>query len=367
MEDSLGNPWLLETIALAKAADPNAVRPNPRVGALVLNAEDQVVGRGFHPALGQSHAEVFAIREALHNGAQLEKCRLFVSLEPCSHVGRTPACCQLILEHKIPEVWVASKDPNPKVNGLELLQKNGVVVHYSPLKEALELNKEFWVNQIQQRPYVKLKMAESSNGFVTAQEGKGTPISCADSRHHAHQHLRCRVDAILTSAKTVLIDNPLLNIRLGQESRELSAVVIDRKGSLLKHPHLRLFYPRSQSRILLVTDLNTEEAELPPAVEILRLAFVNGRAPLKELLQALWTRFEWAALLVESGPELAQSLLSENLVDEVHLYRSPRAVSPSIAVPNFSRNLLAPCQIIASEQVGEDLYQCFDFQPYKPT
>lgn len=364
MQDSPGNPWLLETIALAQEADPNAVRPNPRVGALVLNADNQVVGKGYHPEVGQPHAEVFAIREALQNGAQLEKCRLFVSLEPCSHVGRTPACCSLILEHKIPEVWVASKDPNPKVNGLELLQKNGVVVRYEPLNEALELNKEFWVNQLHQRPYVKLKMAESSNGFVTAQQGKGTPISCEESRHHAHQHLRHRVDAILTSAKTVLIDNPLLNVRLENETRELSVVVIDRTGSLLKHPNLRLFYPRSKSRVLLVTDWGAVVSELPPAVEILRLDFVNGRAPLKELLQALWTEFEWAALLLESGPELAQSFLLENLVDEVHLYRSPREILPTHGLPSFSRELLAPGLLIASETMGEDLYQCFDFQHF---
>lgn len=366
MEDSLGNPWLLETITLAQLAEPNQVRPNPRVGALVLNAENQVVGRGFHPAVGQAHAEVFAIRDALKNGAHLDQCRLFVSLEPCSHVGRTPACCSLILEHKIPEVWVASKDPNPRVNGMDLLQKNGVTVHYFPLNEALELNKEFWVNQIHQRPYVKLKMAESSNGFVTAQQGKGTPISCEESRHHAHQYLRQQVQAILTSAKTVLIDDPLLNIRMNQESRELSTVVIDRKGSLLEHPNLRLFYPRSKSRILLVTDLQTKITECPPAVEILPLAFINGRAPLTELLQVLWTRFELAALLIESGPELAHSFLTENVVDEVHLYQSPREASPSTAVPSFSKDLLNPGHIITAESCGIDHYQCFDFQHFKP-
>ncbi len=365
MEDYLVNPWLLETIALAKQADPNQVRPNPRVGALLLNDLNQVVGRGFHPEVGQSHAEVFAIQEALQNGAQLERCRLFVSLEPCSHVGRTPACCDLILKHKIPEVWVASKDPNPKVNGLELLQKNGVDIHYTPLKEAIELNKVFWVNQLHKRPYIQLKMAESSNGFVTAQRGTGTPISCLESRQHAHQHLRHRVDVLLTSAKTVLIDNPVLNVRLENETRELSVVVIDREGSLLKHPDLRLFYPRSHSRIVLVTDRNTSVPELPPAVEVLPLAFVNGRAPLSELLQSLWKDFQWAAMLVESGPELAQSFLNENIVDELHLYRSPREISPAQGLPSFSKNLRGSSLLIGSETLGEDLYQCFDFQHFK--
>ena len=364
MEDYLVNPWLLETIALAKQADPNRVRPNPRVGALLLNDLNQVVGSGFHPEVGQSHAEVFAIQEAMQNGAQLERCRLFVSLEPCSHVGRTPACCDLILKHKIPEVWVASKDPNPKVNGLELLQKNGVAVHYTPLKEAIELNKIFWVNQLHKRPYIQLKMAESSNGFVTAKRGTGTPISCFESRQHAHQHLRHRVDAILTSAKTVLIDNPVLNVRLENETRELSVVVIDREGSLLKHPYLRLFYPRSHSRIVLVTDRITSVPELPPGVEVLPLAFVNGLVPLTELAQALWTSFDMAAILVESGPELASSLLRDQLVDEVHLYQSPHDVLPSQAVPSFSKDLLDQSLMISTENCGEDLYQCFDFQHF---
>lgn len=364
MEDYLVNPWLLETIALAKQADPNRVRPNPRVGALLLNDLNQVVGSGFHPEVGQSHAEVFAIQEAMQNGAQLERCRLFVSLEPCSHVGRTPACCDLILKHKIPEVWVASKDPNPKVNGLDLLQKNGVAVHYTPLKEAIELNKVFWVNQLHKRPYIQLKMAESSNGFVTAKRGTGTPISCFESRQHAHQHLRHRVDAILTSAKTVLIDNPVLNVRLENETRELSVVVIDREGSLLKHPYLRLFYPRSHSRIVLVTDRITSVPDLPPAVEVLPLAFVNGLVPLTELAQALWTSFDMAAILVESGPELASSLLRDQLVDEVHLYQSPHDALPSQAVPSFSKDLLDQSLMISSENCGEDLYQCFDFQHF---
>ena len=365
MEDYLVNPWLLETIALAKQADPNRVRPNPRVGSLLLNDLNQVVGRGFHPEVGQFHAEVFAIQEALQKRAQLEQCRLFVSLQLCSHVGRTPACCDLILKHKIPEVWVASKDPNPKVNGLELLQKNGVAVHYSPLKEAIELNKVFWVNQLHKRPYIQLKMAESSNGFVTAQRGTGTPISCLESRQHAHQHLRHGVDALLTSAKTVLIDNPVLNVRLENETRELSVVVIDREGSLLKHPDLRLFYPRSKSRILLVTGLDAKVPNVPPSVEILPMEFVHGRAPLKELLQALWKDFELAAILVESGPELASSLLQDQLVDEVHLYRSPHDALPSQAVPSFSKDLLDQSLMISSKNCGKDLYQCFDFQHFK--
>lgn len=365
MEESIGKSWLLETIEVAKLADPNRVRPNPRVGAILLDSNNQVVGRGYHPEVGQPHAEVFAIREALENRANLEQCRLFVSLEPCSHEGRTPACCDLILKHKIPEVWVASKDPNPKVNGLELLQKNGVDVRYKPVKEAVELNKGFWVNQLHKRPYIQLKMAESSNGFVTAQLGQGTPISGLESRQHAHQHLRHRVDAILTSAKTVLIDNPVLNVRLENETRELSVVVIDREGSLLKHPDLRLFYPRSHSRIVLVTDKDIPIPELPPAVDVLSLAFVKGRAPLTELTQALWKDFDMAALLVESGPELASSLLRDQLVDEVHLYQSPQWVSPSHAWPSFSHRLLENSMLIHSAKLGADSYQIFDFQHFK--
>lgn len=365
MEDSLGNPWLLQTLALAQEADPNEVRPNPRVGALLLDDQNQVVGRGFHPALGQPHAEVFAIQEALKNGARLDQCRLFVSLEPCSHVGRTPACCSLILQHQIPEVWVASKDPNPKVNGLELLQKNGVIVHFSPLMEAIELNKGFWVNQIHKRPYMKLKMAESRNGYVTAQIGSGTPISSRESRTHSHQELRQGVDAILTTAKTVMIDNPWLNVRLEQETKELNVVVIDRSGSLLHHLDLNLFYPRKHSCIYLVCDQNQNISDCPKGVEIIPLVFSDGQAPLTELLQALYARFELAALLVESGPKLAESLLNEYLIDEVHLYQAPLSITPSHGLLNFSKKHLESAICISTEKLGNDSYQCFDFQHFK--
>ncbi|MFM1899344.1 MAG: riboflavin biosynthesis protein RibD [Bacteroidota bacterium] len=365
MEDSLGNPWLLETIALAQEADPHQVRPNPRVGALLLDAHNNVVGRGYHPALGQPHAEVFAIQEALKNGARLDQCRLFVSLEPCSHVGRTPACCSLILHHRIPEVWVASIDPNPKVNGLELLQKNGVIVHYSPMTEAIEINKAFWVNQVHKRPYIKLKMAESSNGYVTAQLGTGTPISGRESRTHSHQELREGVDAILTTAKTVMIDNPWLNVRLEDETKELSVVVIDRTGSLLHRPDLNLFYPRKHSRIYLVCDQDHNTPEHSKDVEIIPLAFSDGRAPLKELFHAIYARFELAALLVESGPELAESMLNQQLIDEVHLYQAPQSISPSTGLLNFSKKHLESAICISTEKIGNDSYQCFDFQHFK--
>ena len=131
---------LYHAFLLAKKANPKEIRPNPFVGAIVVCENGKIIGEGYHQKVGEAHAEVNAINNALQNGADLKKSTLYVTLEPCSHHGKTPPCTSLILEHKIPHVIIGSLDPNPLVSGIEILEKGGVKVTQLILPEIQEMN-----------------------------------------------------------------------------------------------------------------------------------------------------------------------------------------------------------------------------------
>ena len=207
MENTLKAMLINNAIAIAESVDYQNVKPNPRVGALIVDERGKTIASGAHQKCGGPHAEVVAIQEALRAGANLSNCTLYVTLEPCSHTGKTPPCTDLIISQGIPRVVYASKDPNPKVNGAEVLKANGVDVIYSPTEKALELNKEFFVQQLFNRPYCILKMAQTANGYVTEAEGVQTSISNSVSKAHVHKKFRSSCDAILSTAKTVITDN----------------------------------------------------------------------------------------------------------------------------------------------------------------
>ena len=192
---------------LAKMANPKSVRPNPIVGAVVVDKKGNIVGEGYHQQLGGPHAEVFAIQDALTKMADLSDCTLYVTLEPCSHHGKTPPCTDLIIQHKIPTVVIGSLDPNPKVSGVQVLKDNGVEVIMSPKPEIEQLNTTFFVNQINKRPFIQLKFAATIDGKIADRFGNSKWISNEKSRAFVHEQLRNNTDAILTTAKTLITDN----------------------------------------------------------------------------------------------------------------------------------------------------------------
>lgn len=145
-------------IELARSASRESIRPNPFVGAIVMNDAGAIVGKGFHKKYGEAHAEVFAIREAVANGADLSTCTMYVTLEPCSHTGKTPPCTDLIISSGIRKVVVGSEDPNPLVNGMEILRQAGIVVVLEESKEALELNAEFLSTNVSNVPIYAQKL-----------------------------------------------------------------------------------------------------------------------------------------------------------------------------------------------------------------
>lgn len=327
--------YLQQAYLLAKKANFKNISPNPFVGAIVVNKEGEIIGKGYHQKLGGPHAEVYAIEDALTKYDNLSQCTLYVSLEPCSHIGKTPACTSFILKNKIPKVVIGSMDPNPLVSGAQLLSDNGVIIEKCILPEIVEMNSVFNINQMYKRPKYLLKSAITLNGKIADRLGNSKWISNAKSRRFVHQELRMNADAILTTAKTIIKDNAIMNIRMdGQDPQELNVVVIDKNLDLLKkeNSELAIFYQRKNTKLFLVTDKVYEE-DIKEGIEILNMPITNGIVNFQALNTALLSR-NICAVLVEGGASLNASMLKAGLIDELFMF-----ICPSIILDNQSINV----------------------------
>jgi diaminohydroxyphosphoribosylaminopyrimidine deaminase/5-amino-6-(5-phosphoribosylamino)uracil reductase len=335
--------YLKQTITLAKQADPRLVRDNPRVGAILVNSRGEIVGKGYHEKWGEAHAEVNAINNAIDAGHNPSTCTLYVSLEPCSHTGKTPPCTSLILEKGIKKVVFASADPNPRVAGMEVLKNAGVEVLHVLVEEALNLNKRFFINHLFNRPFITVKAAITKNGMLADADGNSKWITGTESRKHVHEVLRENVDAILSTAKTVLKDNATLNIRLEGKSKELTTVVLDKNLDLLQNRCLNIHQGRTESKLFLVSSHKQQPAQLPSHVEMVIGNYEAGEFNLAALMEALYRDHKIMSLLVEAGPTLCKSLLNAELVDELVVFTGQKvfpaneryAGIKSEAYPNF--------------------------------
>ena len=320
---------------LAKRANSKDIRPNPFVGAIVVDANGEIIGEGYHIKAGEAHAEVNAINDAKFKTSDLSNCTLFVTLEPCSHTGKTPPCTHFILEHKIPKVVIGAMDPNPLVSGATLLTEAGVNVEICILPEIVALNSTFNANQLNKRPKYILKAATTINGKISDRLGNSKWISNVKSRNYVHQALRKNADAILTTAKTVMKDNATMNIRLADaEPKELNLIIIDKQLDILKEENkgLGIFYPRKETKIYLITD-KTYEHTLPENVEIINTNINNSECDLMQLNDILLKK-NICEVLVEAGGKLNASLLKDKLVDELIVF-----MGPSLLIDNNALNL----------------------------
>ncbi|MFY7964930.1 MAG: bifunctional diaminohydroxyphosphoribosylaminopyrimidine deaminase/5-amino-6-(5-phosphoribosylamino)uracil reductase RibD [Chitinophagaceae bacterium] len=314
--------FLNKAFQLACQANAKQIRPNPFVGAIVVDQNGAVIGEGFHQQIGGSHAEVFAINAALQKTEDLSKTTLYVTLEPCSHFGKTPPCTNLILQQKIPRVVIGSRDPNPKVSGVEILKNNGIEVIEIIMPAIEKMNKTFFTNQQKRRPFVQLKMATTINAKIADRLGNSQWISNAASREYVHKVLRNNADAIFTSASNIIRDKASLNIRVGAAVKEISVVVIDRNLDLLNHLSLPVFYERKDSKIYLLTNKTCDC--LPQNVEIIHVEFT----PKNELIfNGLGEKLLQAGIfqmLVEAGSKLSSNLIKNNWADELFVFIAPK-------------------------------------------
>lgn len=330
--------YLHKAFLLSKKANPKDIRPNPFVGAILVDEKGAIQGEGYHKKIGEAHAEVFAIQQAIENQADLSKSTLYVTLEPCSHFGKTPPCSDLILQHKIKKVVIGSLDPNPKVSGATILLDAGVEVQVIPMPEIDDLNKVFIINQQFKRPRYILKTATTLNGFIADSNGNSKWISNEKSRQFVHATLRNQVDAILTSAKTVLQDNATLNIRIaGEKEKEQQLIILDKDLTVLKNKELAIFYKRTHTKIYLVTHLDFQE-HLEECIEIIQVPLLDGHLDLKTLSQKLLEK-NICEVLIEAGGTLNAAFMSNQLIDELNVFICPKLMLDHLSIKSFESSI----------------------------
>ena len=292
--------------------------PNPRVGC-VLVKDGVIIGEGFHVKAGLAHAEVVA----LNNTANAQGATAYVTLEPCSHQGKTPPCCDALINAGIARVVVAMQDPNPLVSGrgLEKLKAAGIEVVCGVLEaDARLLNRGFIKRMTEQRPFVRSKLAMSLDGRTAMASGESKWITSQAARADVHQ-IRAESSAILTGINTVLADDPALTARIDEAVEQPIRVVLD---SNLNMP-LTAQMAKLAGRSLILTCSSDEVKRLAlqaVGFEVYTVADKNGLLDLKAVLSFLAEQ-EINELLVEAGSLLNGALLAEDLVDEWVIYMAP--------------------------------------------
>lgn len=307
--------------------------PNPRVGCVIVAVDGREIGQGHTQQAGGPHAEVMALRDAAARGEATRGATAYVTLEPCSHHGRTPPCCDALVAAGIARVVVATGDPNPLVagRGLERLRAAGVEVELLPADHALsldvrELNIGFFSRMIRGLPWVRMKGAMSLDGVTALANGASQWITGEAARADGHAW-RARACAVLTGIGTVLEDDPMLDVRLVPASRQPHLVVVD---SRLETPvTARLFQAPAGGltrKILIYCAATAPERKT--ALEALGATVIempgpNGKVALAAMLKDL-ARREVNELHVEAGHKLNGSFIREGLVDELLLYLAPQ-------------------------------------------
>ena len=339
--------------------------PNPRVGAVLVDTAGRLIGQGHTQPPGQAHAEVMALREAARQGYDPRGATLYVTLEPCSHFGRTPPCADAIVEAGIARVVVAMKDPHPRVagRGMARLRAAGIPVDEGPLMhEALALNAGFVSRHVRSRPWVWMKVAASADGRTALNNGVSQWITGPEARADG-QHWRARACGVLSGIGTVLADDPQLNVRAIATPRQPVRIVVDRdlrlpvSVRLLSSPGgpVWLYHAQPDS-----PERRAREAQLQAAgvARLVSLPDAEGKVDLLAMLQDL-AAHDIQELHLEAGARLNGAFWAAGLVDELLLYQAPRLLGPGIGVADLPAQSILPdnhdWHWIEAMPVGHDL------------
>lgn len=286
--------------------------PNPMVGAVIVASDGRIIGEGWHRRCGEGHAEVNAVasvREA--DRPLLRDATMYVTLEPCSHYGKTPPCARLIVETGIPRVVVGAGDPNPKVNGkgIAILREAGIEVVSGVLaQESMDLNRVFFTSQILRRPYITLKWAQSADGFMDIKRGP-------DERAYAFSSpltrlttmtLRSEHEAILTTVSTVIADNPRLTLR-NWTGRQPRRFILDRGGRLPGE------CPLVMDGAIVLDGLTYPELAKRS----------DGKGKVEVPFEIIYRDYEITSVLVEAGPHYLEALLRAGMWDCLRVEIAP--------------------------------------------
>jgi diaminohydroxyphosphoribosylaminopyrimidine deaminase / 5-amino-6-(5-phosphoribosylamino)uracil reductase len=357
--------------------------PNPAVGCILVSDSDKIIGQGHTQAVGGAHAEVMALHDAAANSESTEGATAYVTLEPCSHFGRTPPCCNALIEAKVAKVVVAVLDPNPLVagKGVELLQKAGIEVEILPVdhpqaKAAKELMIGFFSRMVRKTPWVRMKIAASLDGKTALSNGQSKWITSGEARDDGHAW-RARAGAILTGIGTVLADDPQLDVRAVPTQRQPHVVIVD---SELRTP--------ITAKIFTINNIATQAINTPArgifiytnsgdlakrkSLENLGATVIvlpnsdefqaSDKIDLRAMLQDLAKR-EINELHVEAGATLNGALISAGLVDEFLIYLAPKLLGGKDAngrgmadfAPLADLTHAMPLDFVSVDKVGPDV------------
>ena len=306
--------------------------PNPMVGCVIVH-NDQIIGEGWHRKAGEPHAEVHAIR-SVKNPELLKEATIYVSLEPCSHFGKTPPCSDLIVEKGIPNIVVGTVDPFAAVagKGIERLRAAGRNVTVGVLEnECRALNKRFFIFHNQQRPYIILKWAQSADGFIAplAKE-KREPVWISNryARQLVHQW-RSEEQAILVGTQTVLDDNPKLDTR-DWWGKNPTRIVLDRSGKISAEFHVK------DGKIPTIVITEAENSTSFEKVDYQNCIFESS---LPQQIAGILFQRGLQSVLIEGGQKTLQSFIGSGLWDEARVFKSPIPLGSGIAAPRLNEQV----------------------------
>ncbi|MBU3677440.1 MAG: bifunctional diaminohydroxyphosphoribosylaminopyrimidine deaminase/5-amino-6-(5-phosphoribosylamino)uracil reductase RibD [Chitinophagaceae bacterium] len=336
--------YMQRSIELARNGIPFA-RPNPLVGAVLVH-QDRVIGEGWHAQFGQAHAEVNCLNSVCEADKPfIQASTLYVTLEPCSHTGKTPPCANRIVAEKIPHVVIASTDPSEKVNGrgIALLREAGIRVDIGIMeKAARDLNPGFFTYHEKKRPHITLKWAESADGFV-ARSGERTPISGPSTQFWVHD-LRRQHQAIWVGMNTVIIDQPQLNNRLLPGPSPIR-ITYDRQVQVPEEAH---YFQDDMPAWIFTQHLNAEIGHR-------RFIAIGTDSIEEKIIQYLYQQ-HIQTLLVEGGPHVLQTLIQQRLFDTIWRIQSPITLHQGIPAPTLASSL----QRVSTLKIGMDTLACFN-------
>ncbi len=324
-------------IKLAKKG-AGTVSPNPLVGCILIK-DGKIIGEGFHKEAGSPHAEVNAINNAISKGFSVKGADLYVTLEPCSHYGKTPPCTDLIIKSGIKNVYIGMQDPNPFVNGkgIRKMQKSGIkVIKDIKEKECIELNKVFSKNIKKKLPYVSLKIAQSIDGKIALTNFNSKWITGSKAREFV-QELRFKNDAVLVGANTVKKDNPELTYR-GKRKKVIKRIILTSKASKISERNNVLSDKYSLNTFLISSDIS--------------------KSGYRKILSELY-KMGITSVLVEGGAFVFSKFLEYDLFDDIYILMAPKVIGKGISsFANFkitnldkSKNL----RFIYSKKIGDDI------------
>ncbi|MEO9884570.1 MAG: bifunctional diaminohydroxyphosphoribosylaminopyrimidine deaminase/5-amino-6-(5-phosphoribosylamino)uracil reductase RibD [Balneola sp.] len=358
--------WMHEAIKLAELGT-GYVSPNPLVGCVIVSEQGVKIGEGYHKKFGQAHAEVNAVN-SVKDKKELNNATVYVTLEPCAHVGKTPPCADLLSKLPLKKVVIAMKDPNPKVNGagIRSLKNAGFEIETGLLeKEAEKLNEFFIHHQNYGRPLITLKVAQTVDGFLASADGDSQWISGKASRKRVHEW-RKEYDAVMVGRTTAITDNPSLTVR-HVSGRQPKRIVIDGPFELPRN--LNLFSDKYEEKTIILTwnkEASKDAADPMLKVlsqnyfrgEIIQTAKTDGHVDLREAFKELGSK-GITSVLVEGGQQLSSALIRQGLIDKLCIFIAPKLLGAgtrsilNLGIDRMSE--IAALKEVAWEKVGDDM------------